>query len=194
MASVTIITALMAEAVPIIDFYRLKKQHKQPGLHFFQAADIDLIVCGLGEQNTQQGMATYLKTIMDDLPRIWLNVGVAGALSDPLGSLVWANYIGDEVISCPESVNNNPNIKVVSVSKPSSNYQPYILFDMEAKFCLQMISNNITKHAESEFYCVKIISDNQLAHQHNIDKKWVMTAIRKQMQPLSVEINKILAQ
>lgn len=182
----------MAEAVPIIDFYRLKKQHKQTGLHFYQAAEIDLIVCGVGAQNTQQGLATYINTVMGSFPKAWLNVGVAGALSAPIGSLLWANYIGDEVISCPESANNDPKIKVLTVPKPSSNYQPNVLFDMEAKFYLQIISNSAVNKSELRVYCAKIISDNQSARQHEIDKKWVMATIRKQMQPLSIEIDKIL--
>lgn len=197
MTRLAIVTALMAEAVPLIDFYRMKKQVKQKNLHLFKTSSsgslqIDLLVCGMGAKKMNQGLKAYRATLDSVDGNIWLNIGIAGTLSHPIGELVWANLVADVPISLPGGVQNSPLISVRSLSEPSTDYQAETLFDMEAEAWLRWIAENTIQFAPERLFCAKVVSDNSGLYPHNIDKRWATYIVRKNINKLSYSINKII--
>ena len=193
MIRLVIITALMAEAVPLIEHYKMQKQPKQAGFHLYRGEQIELIVCGLGRDKTLHGIKAYLAQSNVDSRPSWLNIGIAGALSQPVGSLIWAHSIAGKTISIPNNCARQPGMDVISLSKPSTAYRANILFDMEAAFCLKALEDNLDQFKpESDLFCAKVISDNLSEHCHDITKQAVTLLLRKNIMTLRNEIENII--
>ncbi len=186
-----IVTALMAEAVPLIDCYRLQKQPKRPCYHHFSAGKIDLIVCGMGQKKLASGFSAYFCASPTPLPNIWLNLGIAGSKSDPIGALVWVSSIEGYKIGKPESAQNQKAIDVISLNKPSVDYKPNTLFDMEASAYLKCIRENIADIKNTSVFCAKVISDNAQENSLKTDKYWVTNLIRENLTELNSIIFKL---
>lgn len=192
MQRIGIVTALMAEAVPVIDFYHLQKQTKLPGYHYFSSKQIDLIVCGLSATKMHAGLSTFFQTQQPPFPQRWLNIGIAGARSLPIGSLVWAGSIGGVKIDIPESATNQTAMNVTSLSKPSTEYKENNLFDMEAQAYLKCIQENLTDFENTKVFCAKVVSDNAQLNTLKMDKHWVTDLIRQNIDALVKEIIKLV--
>jgi hypothetical protein len=197
MTHLVIVTALMAEAVPLIDFYRMKKQVKQKYLHLFKTSStgslqIDLLVCGMGTKKMRQGLKAYRATLNSVDGIIWLNIGIAGTLSHPIGELVWANFIADVPIGLPDGIQNSPLISVRSLSEPSTDYRAETLFDMEAEAWFRWIAENTIQFAPERLFCAKVVSDNSGLYTHQIDKRWATDIVRKNINNLSNGIKNII--
>jgi hypothetical protein len=192
-----IVTALMPEAVPIIDFYRMQKQPKRPFHHLFkcissgQTFELHLIITGIGAKNMYRGLKAYLSAEQNVRKAAYLNFGIAGASSEPIGKLLWANAIAATSIGFPAGVYNLP-YTVRSVDFPSQQYQSGILFDMEAEACMQCITENTQQFAPQALFCAKVVSDNQSEYTHNIEKHWVKDIVYKNINELVFGINKII--
>lgn len=184
MSRLLIVTALMPEAVPLINFYRMKKQPKQAFYHLFQTVsagkvpDIHLLVCGIGADKMYQGLEAYLSTVDQCDRMLYLNFGIAGTLSEPHGKLLWANSIAGSAIGLPEDVRNSP-FSVQSLHAPCKNYRPTVLFDMEAEAWLKCIAENTQQFTPDALFCAKVVSDNQSENTHKIDKHWVINIVHK---------------
>ena len=187
-----IVTALMAEAVPLIDYYRLRKQPKQPGYHYFTSESIDLIVCGMGPKNMAQGIKAYINQQSKQLPTKWLNLGIAGTDTEPIGILLWATSIEGHEIGHPEITQNQQAINVISLSEPSVDYKPNTLFDMEASAYLKCIQENLPDCSNSDIFCAKVISDNARKNSLIIDKARVTDLIRENLVELKNATQKLI--
>ncbi len=196
MPHLTIITALKSEAVPLIDHYRLAKQTGQQGFHLYQSDTLDLIVCGIGARRVKKALNAYHQSAGDDLPKRWLNIGSAGTLDLPIGSLVWVNTVAGQVIGFPDDMPSGPSIDVVSLSAPSDQYLAKVLFDMEAQQCLESITQFSREYVSEDFFCAKVISDNQYENSVfpsiNFDKSWLISLIRQKIDLLDKEIYKLI--
>lgn len=192
MKRLVISTALMAEAVPLIDFYHMQKQPKQAGFHLYRTEGMDLLVCGLGADRMQQGLRAYINRLDPDGETIWLNLGIAGALSRAIGELVWADAIADCCIGIPKGVQNHPPVTVCSLAHASVDYQPDVLFDMEAEAWLQSISDNTQQFKPEHLFCAKVVSDNPGQALHTIDKHWVTHIVRQNIKSLDKTLINIL--
>jgi hypothetical protein len=197
MTRLVVVTALMAEAVPLIDFYQMKKQSKQEYFHLFKTSSsgslqIDLLVCGMGAKKTKQGLKAYRETLNNVDGIIWLNIGIAGTLSHPIGELVWVNFIADVPIGLPDGIQNNPLISVRSLSEPSTDYRAETLFDMEAEAWLHWIAENTIQFAPERLFCAKVVSDNSGHYTHQINKCWVTQLVLKNINDLNESIINII--
>lgn len=193
MTRLIIISALMAEAVPLIDHYKMKKQPKLPDYHLYRGAGIDLIVCGMGENRVQRGLKAYLREVNVDAQTRWLNVGIAGTLSYTVGALIWANSVGGRVIARPEYCVNQQAMDVVSLRNPSADYRANTLFDMEAQSCLNVLVHNCVQfRPESHFFCAKVVSDNLSENMHRLSKQTVKALLRQNIMALSEGVKYII--
>lgn len=192
-----ITTALMPEAVPLIDFYRLKKQAKQPFYHCYQSSfagnepEIHLLVCGLGATNMYRGLKAYLDAADQTDQILYLNFGIAGALDEPRGKLLWAGSVGLTSIGLPEGVQNLP-YRVSSQDEASSDYQPGVLFDMEAEAWLQCIAENTHQFTPAALFCAKVVSDNRSQNILIMGKHWVRNIVFQNIIELDIYINKLI--
>jgi hypothetical protein len=197
MKRLLIVTALMSEAVPIIDFYRMQKQPKREPYHLFlcispdEAFELRLVVAGIGAENMYRSLKAYLGAQQNVSQIAYLNIGIAGASQEAIGRLIWANAIAATSIGLPEGVQNSP-YTVRSVEVPCHQYQPGILFDMEAESCLQCITENVQRFVPHALFCAKVVSDNRSAYAHNIDKHWVKDIVQKNIVKLDLGINNII--
>jgi hypothetical protein len=197
MSRLLIVTALMPEAVPLINFYRMKKRPKQAFYHLFQTVssanrpDIHLLVCGIGADKMHQGLEAYLNAVDQSERTLYLNFGIAGTLSEPQGKLLWANSIAGSGINLPEDVRNSP-FSVYSQDAPCKNYRSAVLFDMEAEAWLKCIAENAQQFTPDALFCAKVVSDNRSENTHNIDKSWVINVVQKNIIELDYYVNKII--
>jgi len=189
-----IATALMSEAVPLIDFYKMKKQPKQAHFHLYQAefgsdrAKIELLVCGMGADNMRKGLSAYFTAFDNNGKTKHLNLGIAGALCEPVGKLLWAESIADTRIGLPKDIRNSSPYTVRSLPEASYHYQPGVLFDMEAESWLQCIAENTQQFAPDDLFCAKVVSDNQNENGHKIDPHWVRNIVRQNIEELDEHI------
>jgi len=97
MNKILIITALQAEAKPLVAFYQLKKKQVNEELFYFQNNEIFCLTTGVGVKNVRKRLAVFLKK-MDAKNTILLNVGIAGGNSDytKIGEMYMVNQIMDE--------------------------------------------------------------------------------------------------
>jgi len=197
----TLITALMPEAVAIIDFYRLQKRKGVPGFHLFYSDTMHLVVAGMGAARMTSGLRAYFKAYPDvkSIPK-WLNLGIAGTRDSEIGELCWAQAIADVHIGVPEGAGNLPLLKVRSLAAAGQDYQADTLFDMEAEACLKWLSRNIVDFSPEQLFCAKVVSDNQRNSVLEINREKVISMFRpllrtsRQAQPpsLSETINILL--
>ena len=192
MQRIGIVTALMAEAAPIIDFYRLQKHPKQVAFHHFQSASIDLLVCGMGAEKMGAGLNAFFENTTKPRPQIWINIGIAGTEFYKVGDLLWAKSIEGEKIGLPESAINQAAMNVVSLTKPSTEYKANCLFDMEANAFLKTIEKNLIDFQNSALFCAKVVSDNAEKNTPKMDKEWVAGLIRQNLIALDKELKLLI--
>ena len=192
MKHLTIMTALMAEALPLLNYYKMVKRPKSAHFHWFEATNFDLIVCGIGANKTQFGLDAYCNVLDGDYPRRWLNLGIAGARTLPIGQLVWPGWINSSAIGRFDQAGAGFDLRVKSLAEPSVNYQDGILFDMEAETCLRAINGNSSQFIPEDFFCAKVISDNQFVNALKTDKQWVSRLIEAQIEALDINIIKLI--
>jgi nucleoside phosphorylase len=189
MSKLIIVTALMSEAVPLIDYYRMLKQPGRAHYQLFRSKQLELLVCGVGAERMRRGMRAYLEHEANISRSIWLNLGIAGGYDQDIGQLVWADCVGNTRISLPAGINNVPTITVCSQLSPSRNYRAGVLLDMEADSWLHSIAENPIEFEPERLFCAKVVSDNRCNNGHIIDKKWVCDIMRQQIKELDYQIN-----
>ena len=74
-----IVTALMAEAAPLIDFYGLKKNMDDHVFQIYRHNDIELAVCGTGKVRAAMAAAVLLERMASTRQDLLLNVGFCGS-------------------------------------------------------------------------------------------------------------------
>ena len=140
----TIMVALHCEAKPFIDAYRLKKVDSKPFDHYqnidYEGLNIDLVVSGIGALAMASAVGWIgAKGVSDNVKgqsqRIWVNLGTAGHISQPLSSLLLVHGVGDEVqqkCHYPPLVARWHGVSesVLSVSSPCTQYPDGAAVDM----------------------------------------------------------------
>ena len=168
----TIMVALHCEAKPFIDAYRLKKVDSKPFDHYqnidYVGLNIDLVVSGIGALAMASAVGWIgAKGVNDNVKRqsqrIWVNLGTAGHISQPLGSLLLVHGVGDEVqqkCHYPPLVAkwHGASDSVLSVSSPCTQYPDGAAVDMEA----YAFFTSALRFSDAEFVqSLKVVSDNQ---------------------------------
>lgn len=187
-----ILTALMAEAVPMINFYRLQKKRLQAGVQLFCSDRVDLIVSGMGAKRMKAGIIAYIREKPPVPGTRWLNLGTAGALDCAVGDLIWARSIAEIEIAQPEEEQRRAPMNVISLNKPGVAYVQGALFDMEAQACIDTLSENVIEFEPAHLFCAKVVSDNQLDPMLKKDKHQVMSMMQQNQKALSEKINKLV--
>jgi len=131
-----IVTALPCEAKPLIRHYRLNGRQAENGFRIYENSDMRLIVSGIGKIAAAAACA-YLQGQTTDRQHAWLNVGVGGHRSLPIGELLLANKItdaGNHVSWYPPLVFKAPcpRLALRSVDSPDTEYRDDCVYEMEA--------------------------------------------------------------
>jgi nucleoside phosphorylase len=153
--------ALHCEAKPVIDFYRLKKNTNNNAFDLYQRDDITCIVSGIGDLNMAAACA-WVASRFEHGNLCWINLGIAGHKSFPLGTTLVANQVyhtDDAAVIYPVALKNHDLASASIISQPSeqTNYHHDAAYDMEAYAFL----HSCRHFTALEFCsCIKVISDN----------------------------------
>ncbi len=170
--TVVLACALMCEAKPIVEHFKLKKTCDAPfsvfrGSSVLQVGseplevEICVLIVGIGALNMAAG-AGWLGGQISDKPQVWLNIGIAGHSRLDVGcGFIVAKSVDDMGARShlPPQVakRSAPLSEIISVNVPSGDYPETGALDMECFAFFQ----TVTKFTESE--CVqsyKVVSDN----------------------------------
>jgi len=129
------VVAFLAEALPVIDFYRLVKTDLSPG-SMFQNDQHCLLISGLGKDRAASA-TKLLGQYQARKNEGWLNLGIAGHGSLAKGDAFLAGKIIDdkseEVFYPPQICQSSlPVSSLCTSSSPVTQYEPEMGYDMEA--------------------------------------------------------------
>ena len=158
------VVALLAEARPLIDRYSLRGCAEHRAFSVFSDADSDirLIVSGIGKVRAAAATA-YLHVVSGANSRSgWLNVGIAGHASLPLGSMVRTHRITDAASGrswYPSQTIQAPCVgaELICVDRIENCYHSAAAYDMESAGFYPIA----TRFSSAELvHCCKVVSDN----------------------------------
>ena len=153
--------ALHCEAKPVIDYYRLKKNGECHVFDLYQGDGITCIVSGMGELNMAEACA-WAAGHFAQHNLCWINLGIAGHASFPVGSLLLATQVlqhdnGQAIYPIPLIKHQMQTATLISQSSERLDYHATAAYDMEAYAFLHSCSRFTPLELCS---CIKVISDN----------------------------------
>jgi hypothetical protein len=180
---IRIVTALPAEARPLLNHFGLKARMPQGMFPVFEGEDMALVVCGVGKASAAAAVAHLHGITGGRADRVWLNLGIAGHPTHRPGEALLAHSIRDRASGrrwYPPQVMEPPcgGAPVVSVDVPETDYPEDALYDMEAAGFYP----TATRCATGELVqCLKIVSDNRQAPPGRLDARAVEALVAAQL-------------
>lgn len=181
------VTALMIEAAPIIEHFKLKKDLAVHTYQVYKNSDIALIVSGVGK--IKSAMAeVYLFTLYQATEKdLLINLGFCGASSSKynIGSLLLINKITDidtdydyyPDVLCGRAL---PNEALCCYSKPLKKedykFESNVFCDMESSGIMEASKKFLYAH---QIIILKVISD--FLSPENLSKDMLKGLIKKQI-------------
>ncbi|MFK5923104.1 MAG: hypothetical protein QM496_13065 [Verrucomicrobiota bacterium] len=185
-ACLAMVTALMPEARPLIDHFRLQKIKGRSPFPIFRSEDGRhcLVVSGMGKILSASA-TTSLYHEMGELPGMaWLNIGIAGHRTRELGDLRWVNKIEDAASGQkwypPRWIKTGSRQASALLTVDQAGEYPGgdTLVDMEASGFYQIASRFSSRELVQ---CVKLVSDNAENSWKDLKKGQVGLWIRAQL-------------
>lgn len=134
-AKLHLVVALPSEARPLLDAFSMRADDERSGVRLYAGETARLVVTGVGKAASASGVG-YLAGAFPG-PAIWLNVGIAGHRSRPVGEVLMAHAVVDRaagqsffpplVVAPPV-----PTSRLVTVDRPETAYAEDAAYDMEA--------------------------------------------------------------
>jgi len=176
-----IITALHAEAKPLISHFKLSRVD---GSNIFEAyanptQTITLSISGIGKLSSAAAVIHAINIFPSSNIRSWLNIGIAGHKSLDIGTPVIANKIidkGSKQSWFPQIVfkSHLMSLPIMTLDTATDLYPDGFMLDMESAG----FYSSACKVATCELiHCLKIISDNEHTHYRKLDKKKIQSLI-----------------
>jgi nucleoside phosphorylase len=183
-----IICALKCEAVPLVARFELEQDRAAVLFKTFvnHSNHITLTICGIGKLAACAGTMHAIKHFNSVAGDSWLNIGIAGHKSLPLGQLVLADRIQDESTGIIWHPRINfacalPAAGLITLDQPSAAYRD-LMFDMEAAGFYFAASRTTGKGL---IHCLKIISDNPENPSCRINKSKICRLIAGQTEQIA---------
>ena len=189
-SEVVVFVALMPEARPLIEHWRLRLLSASLPFAIYQNGKKALVVTGMGKANMAAAVAYSLSVLPKQNP-VLLNLGIAGHPQHDLGSVWLAHKITDVETGRswypPMSfLGQTASACLMSFSRPHDAYQFDALYDMEASAFYEIAS----KFSSLELiHSIKLVSDNRQQGVASIKPQQVSDWIAEQLP----EIEAILA-
>lgn len=187
------VCALHCEAKPVIDYYRLKKFHDEHSFDLYLGEKTACIVSGIGKIASAAATAWAAAKFSELAPLAWINLGIAGAASRPIGSILLVNQIIDPDSGrkyFPVIIGDSPLERAgcLSLNQPGHDYHETQLFDMEASGFF----DSAVRFSSAELIrCIKIVSDNQsLIPGRN--RQATSDLIHRQIEPLCLQASELM--
>ena len=155
-------TALHAEARAIIDYYGLKREHREHAFACFTADNVCLVESGTGKTNAATAVGWLSARVAAKSP-VWLNIGMAGHAEHPVGELLLVHRVEDESLGHrwypPILVSNPPGTdSLMTLNSATQTYPCDLMVDMEASGFFTAASRFTSMEL---IHSLKIISDNR---------------------------------
>jgi len=184
------VVAFKGEAHPLIDFYQMEKRvHSTHSV--FQNEHHTLILSGPGRKNAISATETLFQ--MEDLKNQgWINLGIAGHGSLAIGEAFLSGKVMDdssaECFYPPQIFEHSFGVSsLTTCSKPSSNYEMDMGFDMEAHAFYKTASQFSIRELVQ---VIKIVSDNPIHGLEKVKTKDVTKWMNQHME----ELDELVAQ
>lgn len=190
MSTLCIITALPAEAAPLVAHRSLCWQ-RAGGFHYAENDGIALIVGGIGKLAASVSLARFCQWRGD--VRAIINIGIGGC-DRPVGTAVLAHTIEDAgsgwrfhpQMPPARALPTLDSATVVTVDRPAGDYREDAVFDMEAAGVAAAARAFVGAQA---LHCLKVISDGPDAPMEAIDKARVERLIGDRLTQLDALID-----
>ncbi len=184
------IVALPAESKPLIAHFGLKRVQPDGMFPIYQKGAISLVRSGVGKAASANA-TRFLLNHPWQKESIWINLGIAGHATRPIGDMILAQQTLDEdsqrTWKIPSNLNSLCELeRLTTLSKPEFDYTRPGAFDMEAAGFLSALEGN--------GYCLKIISDNRLNPGQGIKAKQVSQLIREQLDNIDQLMHQLSSQ
>ncbi len=186
------VVALHCEAKPVIDYYRLEKSTQHRKFDLYHNDSICCVVSGIG-QSAAAAATAWVATLHISQPVLaWINIGIAGAAQDEVGSLFWVDQIlSQHAAPCYPIALFESNIVsrgCFTLDDSSTDYKPDLLYDMEASAFFAAA----TQFSATELvHCLKVISDNN-NHPPQRNKAKVSHLIQQNIDRIDAFANNLL--
>ena len=170
---VNLVMALPAEAKPVARHFGLQRDSRATGFPLYRNGSMALAVSGPGQAAAQQ--ATEWLGTRERNEAIWINLGIAGHPTRPVGQAVLAALVedgmtGEQWHTAPLPDPPCASDRVVTLNDPDLTYQRDALVEMEAAGFFRAASGLA---APDRIYCLKIVSDNRQQPAHGINGQQV---------------------
>lgn len=186
-----LVTALYSEARPLIEYYKLKHDHRFNKISIYRNDDMALVVSGIGKIKSATVTGIVLSEMMEPDQVIMVNVGIAGGTQDhKIGQLFLINKILDQSSKhfyYPDLLIKHllEEEQLVTVDKPQLNGEKGdYLVDMEASGFFEAANIYLPP---SQIGCLKVVSD----HRKNVklSRDIVSELIEKQIPDIDNYLN-----
>jgi len=173
--ALNLVVALATESRPLVEHFRLSEDRSAVGFRVYRGDGMRLVVTGMGRVACAAGVAALGEQTGGGVAQAWLNVGIAGHASHPVGEGVHALGIVEAATGRrwhpPRIVDMPGRGEVVcTVDAPETGYADSRVYDMEAS----AFYATALRYATAELVQVyKIISDNRENGVDTVDKRSV---------------------
>lgn len=181
-----ILSALKAEAIPLINYYKLVPNNSI-GLQMYKNDLFTILITGVGKKNVNKTLKEYLKKTKNIEEAKFINIGIAGGVKGncKIGEMFFINKVFDDYIEVNYNIKtgNRPNIlenRVTTVFEPILNngQEREGLVDMEAYEICSVLSdlNQLNKVT-----IIKIVSDFMDSDTKYLSSKQIRKLIEKNL-------------
>ncbi len=158
---INLVVALQAEARPIIEAFDLVQDSPTGIFPVYCNDGLSLVVSGVGRSLCAAAVTHLFHRTAQSVDQAWLNIGIAGHQQVPIGSVLLASRITEQVSGrswYPPYVLDVelPRSPLVTVDQPERCYPECCAYDMEASSFYQIASRCSTGEL---IQSLKIISD-----------------------------------
>ncbi len=187
---VNLLTALPAEARPLIEQFGLQRSPRQSPVPVYMAPGICLAVTGVGIPAMYQATRHLIAAASFGQPVAWLNIGICGHGSSPLGESLIINQVvapdGERWdLTIPPKLGCRTGT-LCCVEQPQEVYQAQMAYDMESAGFLAALK----PHADPRrIGLLKVISDNPQHSSQRITAKGVRGLIAQQTNLIAEMLN-----
>lgn len=182
--AINLVMALLAEAKPVARHFGLQRDSRATEFPLYRNGDMALAVSGPGQIAAQR--ATEWLGSLERNQAIWINLGIAGHPTRPVGQAVLADCVEDDATgeqwhTMPLPAPPCAIDRVVTLNHPDLNYRREALVEMEAAGFFRAAR---VLAAPGRIYCLKIVSDNRQHLVHEINGKRVSQLLEQGMTTL----------
>ena len=181
-----ILSALKAEAMPLINYYKLVPNNSI-GLQMYNNDSFTILITGVGKKNVNKTLKEYLKKSKNIEEANFINIGIAGGVEGncKIGEMFFINKVFDDYLEVDYNIKtgNRPNIsenRVTTVFEPILNngQDREGLVDMEAYEICSILSdfNQLNKVT-----IIKIVSDFMDSDTKYLSSKQIRKLIEKNL-------------